>query len=96
MMNQFNKLIQAQFDKMSKSGKLFRVALSGREVWDLYIASFPQEHNPIFRDPTSSSKNCNHCKNFVRRYGNIVAINDKYEIVTMFDVKADEEYSAAA
>lgn len=95
-MVQFNKLIQAQFDKMSKSGKLFRVELTGRDVWDIYINSFSNENNPTFRDPESSSKNCNHCKNFIRRYGNIVSINDKYEIVTIFDVKADEEYAATA
>ena len=95
-MVQFNKLIQAKFDKMSRSGKLFRVALTGKEVWDIYINSFPPEQNPTFRDPESSSKNCNHCKNFIRRYGNIVSINDNYEIETMFDVEADEEYAAAA
>lgn len=95
-MIQFQKKIQAQFNKMSQSGKLFRVALTGLEVWELYISSFPKEFNPVFRDPNSTSKNCNHCSNFIRRYGNIVSINDKYEIVTMFDVDAGEEYAAAA
>jgi len=95
-MIQFNKKIQAQFEKMSKSGKLFRVALTGEQVWDLYINSFSKEDNPVFRDPLSSSKNCNHCRNFIRRYGNIVSINDKFEIVTMFDVKAGDEYAATA
>ncbi len=90
----FNKKVQAKFEEMSASGKLFRVNLTGDQIWDLYLGSFPKEQNPIFRDPNSTSKNCNHCKNFIRRYGNIVSINDKYEIVTMFDVPdADEEYA---
>lgn len=71
-MEQLNKLIQAQFDKMCLTGKLFRVELSGRELWDLYLSSF--ENDPIFRDPTSSEHNCNNCNNFIRRYGNIVAV----------------------
>jgi len=95
-MIEFNKLIQAQFNKMCETGKLFRSSLTGQEVWDLYIKSFPKEHNPIFRSPDSSSHNCNHCNNFIRRYGNIVTIDENLNVVTMFDVDADEEYSAVA
>lgn len=85
-MKEFNKIVQAQFALMQKTGKLFRVAMTGQQVWDEYISSFTKELNPIFRDPLSTSKNCNHCKNFIRRYGNIVAINDKYEVMSIFDV----------
>lgn len=95
-MIQFNKKIQEQFNEMCATGKLFRVELKGDQIWEMYLASFPKEQNPIFRDPTSSSKNCNHCKNFIRRYGNIVSVNEKNEIVTMFDVSADEEYANTA
>jgi hypothetical protein len=91
-MIEFNKLIQARFAQMSQGGKLFRVALTGQQVWDLYIGSFSKEDNPIFRDPASTSKNCNHCKNFIRRYGNIVSVDENYGITTMFDVDADSEY----
>ncbi len=35
-MKEFNKVIQAQFDKMCKTGKLFRSSLTGQQVWDLY------------------------------------------------------------
>lgn len=91
-MKEFNKKIQAKFAELSKTGKLFRVALTGQEIWDLYINSFPTEHNPIFRDPASTTKNCNHCKNFIRRYGNIVAVDENYAITTMFDVDGGDEY----
>ncbi len=83
--------LQSQFDEMQKTGKLFRVALTGQQVWDLYLTSF--EDDPIFRDPESSTHTCNHCKNFVRRYGNIVSINENYEIESIFDVlEEDTEY----
>lgn len=95
-MQQFTKKIQEKFVQMSKYGKLFRSVLTGQQIWDLYIASFSEENNPVFRDPLSTSKNCNHCKNFIRRYGNIVSIDDDYNIVTMFDVEIDEEYQNTA
>lgn len=88
----FNKKVQEKFAEMSKTGKLFRVELKGDEIWDLYINSFPAEQNPIFRDPNSTTKNCNHCKNFIRRYGNIVAVDENNTITTMFDVDGGEEY----
>ena len=89
-MEKLNKQIQNQFDIMCQTGKLFRVELTGQKVWDLYLQSFTKENDPIFRDPESSTHNCNHCKNFVRRYGNIVAVDEHFNIVTMFDVEAEE------
>lgn len=87
-MKEFQKSIQAQFDKMCATGKLFRSSISGQDVWDHYINSFEKEQNPIFRDPASTSHNCNLCNNFLRRYGNIVAIDDDYKVITMFDFDA--------
>jgi hypothetical protein len=91
-MLKLTNLIQAQFDKMCATGKLFRSSLTGQQVWDLYINGFMPKHNPIFRDPESSTHNCNLCKNFLRRYGNIVSIDSDNNIVTMFDIEAPEEF----
>jgi len=91
-MNKFTSLIQAQFDKMCATGKLFRSSLTGQEIWDLYINGFDPENNPVFRDPLSTYHNCNLCKNFIRRYGNIVSVDENYNIITIFDVEPSEEY----
>lgn len=94
-MIEFTKSIQLQFDKMCATGKLFRSSLTGAEVWNLYINGFTKEQNPIFRDPESSTHNCNLCNNFIKRYGNIVAVDEEYNIITMFDVvDAPEEYES--
>lgn len=93
-MIEFNKLVQAQFNKMCQTGKLFKSSISGQKVWELYLEGFGND--PIFRDPNSSVHNCNLCKNFIRRYGNIVAINDSFEIVTIFDIESDSEYNNSA
>lgn len=95
-MLKFNRQIQTKFAQMSGTGKLFRVELTGQQVWDLYLNSFPEEQNPVFRDPGSSVHNCNHCKNFIRRYGNIVSVDEDYNTETMFNVEADEEFANTA
>jgi len=95
-MKNFQKLMQNKFAEMMQTGKLFRVQLTGNEIWEMYINAFPAEQNPVFRAPDSSVHNCNHCKNFIRRYGNIVAIDANYNVVTMFDVDADSEYLQSA
>lgn len=92
-MKNFNKKIQDQFDMMCSTGKLFRVDVPGQKLWDLYLESF--ETKPIFRDPASNVHNCNLCNNFIRRYGNVVAIVDN-QIVSIFDIEADEEMGAPA
>lgn len=95
-MVEFQKLLQQQFDKMCLTGKLFRSSLSGLDVWNMYLKGFTKEQDPIFRDPNSTSHNCNICNNFIRRYGNIVAIDENYNIMSIFDVEASEEYTEVA
>ncbi len=90
----FNNKIKEQFEKMCKTGKLFRANLSGQSVWELYLLSF--EEDPMFRDPESSSHNCNTCKSFIRRYGNIVAIDSNYSIMSIFDVDIEGEFKPVA
>ena len=91
-MNQLVKKLQEQFDKMCATGKLFRSKVSGQELWDIYISSFKKEDNPVFRDPNSTLHNCNLCKNFIRRYGNIVAVDENYELMSIFDISSPGEY----
>jgi hypothetical protein len=72
---EFNTHIQNQFKRMCETGKLFKSNISGQTVWDTYLNSFKKEDNKRFRDPESSENNCNCCKNFIRRYGNILSVN---------------------
>lgn len=90
-MQKFSKQMQNQFDKMCQTGKLFRSAMTGREVWNMYLNSF--EEDPIFRDPQSSEHNCNLCNNFIRRYGNVVAIDENYKVITLFDFIGEDEFA---
>ena len=94
-MKEFNKILQAQFAIMCATGKLFKSSIPGIKVWETYLNEFKEGDDPQFRDPESSVHNCNHCNNFIRRYGNIVAIDKDFNIITIFDVKVDKEYQAS-
>jgi len=87
----FNEAIKQQFALMCQH-TLFVSSVSGDKLWDLYISNFPEGADPVFRDPNSTQHTCNNDKNFIRRYGNVVAIiNNK--VVSMFDtIPTDSQY----
>lgn len=89
-MKHFREQMQQQLDVMVATGKLFRVDISGEKVWQTYLISFDKD--PIFRDPEKTIHNCNHCRNFIRRYGNIVAIGGDNNIITLFEFIGIEEF----
>jgi hypothetical protein len=88
-MQKFTEQIQKQFNKLAATGKLFRSEVTGDQIWNAYMSAFEQD--PIFRDPASSEHNCNLCKNFIRRYGNIVAVVDN-KVESLFDFEIEGEF----
>lgn len=84
---QLNEKIQEQFSNLVKTGKLFRVNITGKSLWDTYLSSF--EENPIWR--VNSVHNCDNDRHFFERYANVVAIVDN-KIVSMFDFQIEGEY----
>lgn len=86
-MKEFSALLQKRFLQMCKTNKLFVSSISGQRIWNIYLQSFQPEDDPVFRDPESSTHNCNLCNNFIRRYGNIVAIDpNTYELMSIWDI----------
>ena len=83
--------IKERFAEMSKTNKLYKTKLCGSDLYNYYLMSFPEGTDIVFRDPNSTTHSCNNCKNFIRRYGNIVAIDANGEIMTMFGVTGLEE-----
>jgi hypothetical protein len=76
--------------KVTENKKLFKVDISGDDLWNIYLSSF--DRDPVFRDPESSTHNCNTCKNFIRRYGNVVGLDEGNNILSIFDIEAEGEY----
>lgn len=93
-MKQFRKQMQQQLELMIATGKLFRADISGEKVWQTYLISFDKD--PIFRDPTKTMHDCNHCNNFIRRYGNIVALDEHNNIITLFEFDGKKEFASVS
>ena len=84
----FSDKIAVSFKQIQSSGKLFVSSVTGDELWQLYIDSL--KDNPIFRDPNSSSHNCNLDRSFIRRYGNVVSLDENLNIITFWDIDIEE------
>lgn len=95
-MKELNKLLQKRLEDMvlSSNGHLFRSSITGEQIWNAYLGGFGND--PIFRDPQSSVHNCKLCNNFIRRYGNIIAFDKDYNLMSLWDVAGvDQEYAGS-
>jgi len=84
--HQIKTAVAKQFQKMV-SYPLFFTAATGDEVWDTYLASFPEGSNPMFRERTEHD--CTACRHFVKSVGNVAAIIDG-EVVSIWDTVVGE------
>jgi len=75
--------IKTQFERM-RVNSLFHVEVSGNELWETYLASFPEGTNPIYK--TRQEYDCSCCKQFIRAVGNVVAIHDT-QMVSLWDIE---------
>jgi hypothetical protein len=70
------------------STRLYQVDVTGEELWDLYLASFPPGTNPVYRKRTEHDCSC--CRNFIRQFGGIVAIDAQYRRKSIWDFETPE------
>lgn len=68
--------------------ELYRTDVSGDELWDLYLASFPEGTNPMFRQRTEHDGSYD--KSVIRRIGNVVAMDKDGNLKSVWDVKGLE------
>jgi hypothetical protein len=78
----FGTAVRTQYGQM-KNSELYSTDASRDEIWDAYLAAFPEGSNPIFRERTEHDCTC--CKNFIRNIGSLVSIVNN-EIVTVWDI----------
>ena len=88
----FKKQLNKQFAEMAK-GELFKTDVTKDQLWDTYIGSFPEGTNPIYVEKTEHDCNC--CKSFIRKAGNVVSIVDG-ELVSIWDIELEDEYQVVA
>lgn len=81
----FKQAVAKQFEKLMATGQMFRTNTDKDELWDMYLNSFPEGTNPIYRERTEHDCSC--CRQFIKSVGNAVAFVDgKLETVWDIDV----------
>lgn len=81
------KLAKHFYEMIKDVDVLFIVNASKEEMWDVYMNSFPDGTNNIFRERREFE--CNACKHFINRVGRVVAIKNG-EVHTIWDCEVDE------
>lgn len=90
--NQFKTAVQRQFNQM-KETNLYRSSFDKDKLWELYLSSFPEGTNPVFRERTEHDCQC--CRQFIRNAGTMVTIvNNK--LVSIWDVQVGGFYQVVA
>lgn len=87
MFIKFKAAVAKQMERMQKHA-MFRTGTDKDAIWDLYLMSFPEGSNQLFRKRTEHDCSC--CKGFTRSVGNAVAIIDG-KLETIWDVKIPGE-----
>lgn len=73
-MPNFKKFSHAVNKKFQSLGsKVFVVNVPKETIWEVYQNSIPAANNQVFRERRAHE--CNTCKSFMNKIGNVVAIN---------------------
>lgn len=68
----------------TNSDVLFEVDLDKEELWNLYLDSFPEGTNEIYRE--RREYDCSACRHFIKSFGNVVTIKNGV-ITSIWDVE---------
>lgn len=83
----FKKRFQENFNNLiDKADRLYTVDVDPDEMWNLYLDSFPNGTNNIFRK--RREHDCSACRGFIKHAGNIVVIKNN-ELYTIWDFETE-------
>lgn len=82
-----NKLME-NFSEMTKDAThLFEVEVDKDEMWNLYLDSFSEGTNKIYRERREHDCSC--CRHFVKTIGNVVVIKEN-QVSTIWDFRMND------
>lgn len=83
-----SNILKAKFDEHAKNHDiLFTVDLDKDELYALYLDSFPEGTNPIFRERREFD--CSTCRQFIKNIGATVWIDDELNVHSLFEVDTE-------
>jgi hypothetical protein len=84
----FAKTVATSFQTIVKAAQVFVTGVDGDALYQRYLAAFPDGTNPIFKKQTEHECSC--CRQFIRRAGNVVSVNDQGTVRTVWDEAAEK------
>lgn len=84
----FRDQLSAHFNANMADYPLFTVDVDRDKMWELYLDSFPIGANQMYRK--RRYYDCSECRSFIKKFGAVVAITDKNEIISIWDFDTED------
>lgn len=85
LFTEMRNMLNEHFYEMTKDvTHLFSVLIDKDELYNLYLDSFPEGTNEIYRERREYDCSC--CRGFIKAIGNVVVIKDN-QIETLWDIQ---------
>lgn len=94
--NQFRDQMIGHFNNLvSSHDRIFEVDYDKDTLYSLYLESFPQGANPIFRK--RAEHDCSCCRHFIKEIGGVIFLDDDLTVHTLWEFqKEDPKYGPVA
>lgn len=83
----FARTVAASFQAIATSPQIYVTCVDGDALYRRYLDAFPAGTNPIFKKRTEHE--CSACRQFIRRAGSVVSVDDLGLIHTVWDEAAE-------
>lgn len=88
---EFRDIVNQKIVNMTVGGTpVFRTHISPDSLWDIYLNSFPEGTNKMYRERREYDCTC--CAKFIRDVGNMVIIDNNLELVSVWDIQVGGYY----
>lgn len=78
----FAEIVANSFQAIAGCAEVFVADVDGDDLYQAYLEAFPEGTNPLFKERTEHDCSC--CKQFIRRVGNVLAIQPDGAVRTVW------------